>query len=237
LLHVIDAACRPDGAGYQRYFGSIGQFAAGVVRSALNTSSELMAMADPRQTHVESTAEADALAHVEKMSVLDLIELKKALDDQWGPIPAQSQPDLGLQPEAAATLQTLRDSGAALRSVLDDLTSRMEQDALRRLESEGRTRARAGVLDVISRRIEHLAVQAELESRAAPAALPEEIAEIVARDRSRQMQQAMVSGALGGGALLVGFGFVPGLLGAAAGALLGYYCERRTRARSSNVAA
>ena len=46
-------------------------------------------------------------------------------------------------------------------------------------------------------------------------------------DRGRQLQRTMTAGALGGGALLAGFGFVPALAGAAIGAALGYLFERR----------
>lgn len=48
-----------------------------------------------------------------------------------------------------------------------------------------------------------------------------------APDRSRQIQETMTGGALGGGMLLAGFGIVPALLGAAVGATLGYLFERR----------
>jgi len=47
----------------------------------------------------------------------------------------------------------------------------------------------------------------------------------------------MTGGALGGGALLAGFGLVPALAGAALGAALGYLFERRTEATASDHAA
>lgn len=44
--------------------------------------------------------------------------------------------------------------------------------------------------------------------------------------RERRVQATMTSGALGGGALLAGFGLLPGLAGAALGAFLGYLFGR-----------
>ncbi|MFN8636957.1 MAG: hypothetical protein U0893_24175 [Chloroflexota bacterium] len=53
-------------------------------------------------------------------------------------------------------------------------------------------------------------------------------------DRSRQMQRTMTGGALGGGALLAGFGVIPALVGAAAGATLGYLFERSVTTTRTN---
>ena len=44
-----------------------------------------------------------------------------------------------------------------------------------------------------------------------------------------RMRQTMVGGALGGGVMLAGFGLIPALVGAGAGAALGYLVERRAR--------
>jgi len=97
--------------------------------------------------------------------------------------------------------------------------------------------ARKHLLDLLTKRIEQLAVCKELEHGATPAKLPEDIAEIIARDRSRTMQAMISSGALGGGMLLAGFGVVPALVGAAAGASLAYWLERRAAKKPQQHAA
>jgi hypothetical protein len=54
-----------------------------------------------------------------------------------------------------------------------------------------------------------------------------------AEARSRQIQQTVSGGALGGGMLLAGFGLLPALIGASAGALLGYLFERQVDAKQA----
>jgi hypothetical protein len=49
-------------------------------------------------------------------------------------------------------------------------------------------------------------------------------------DRGRQIQRTMTGGALGGGALMAGFGLVPAFAGAVIGAALGYLFERSSEA-------
>lgn len=73
------------------------------------------------------------------------------------------------------------------------------------------------------------------DRRAAKEGLP--LADAPSTDRGRQIQRTMTGGALGGGALLAGFGLVPGIIGAVVGAALGYLYERSVADRLVNRAA